>query len=100
MIKIVASIELENGKKKTCSFQSKENRPITLVDLDKVWKFINEALNNGYRPNVNWKITYDQSITHSMVAGMSSKFLVISQDRGMNLLMSMISSINNNLGSI
>ena len=99
MIKVVASLDYEIDKKKTCSFQTKENRPITFEDLNRVWKFINEALLNGYRPQVSWKITYDQRVTHSIVAGMSSKFVIISQDRGLRLINHMIDSINNNLGT-
>ena len=99
MIKVVASIELDNGRKKTCSFQTKENRQICLEDLSKVCKFIDESLLNGYKPYIFWKITYDQRNVHLVVSSMSSNFIIISHDRAIRLLNNMISSINNNLGN-
>ena len=58
MIKIIARAEI-NGANKSSSFSSKQNRVITKEDLKRIDKFITNALINGSRVILSYKITHD-----------------------------------------
>jgi len=94
MIKIVARVTLENGKKTTRSFQSKENRIITKEDLSNIWSFVNLSLINGYKPQIKWKITYDTTNKDLIFTDMSGKFTIINQERGTRLIENMLMKLN------
>ena len=95
MIKIVAKVDY-CGKKKTCSFQSKEHRTITRKDLEKVEKFINSFLNCGQNVEISNRITYPDG-SHGMVAGMSSRTLIINHTKKEYILNNLVEHINRNL---
>lgn len=95
MIKIVASIKDENGKKYTKSFTSKQNRKIDLIDIDNVNTWISMALKHGYNVQINYKITFDGIF--NIVKGMSSKSIIISEQKKEQILDHMIRQININI---
>ena len=95
MIKIVGSIIDETGHKHTKSFTSKQNRKIDFIDIDALNLWIMTALKNGYTVKINYKVTFDGLF--NVVRAISSKSLIISENRREQVLSHMVNQININI---
>lgn len=95
LIKVTASYN-RNGKKKTCSYTSKENKRITIYDLERIFYFSEDALKNyGEQVNINYSVKYDNKEGYNTyISRMSSKVVIISLNKLHIVIESIIKQIN------
>lgn len=95
MIKIVAKTHRnDEGKDKTCSFQSTQNKHLTLDDISRVREFVYTNLYKGIPVIINWKI---DGLNTPIIKGAHSRIEVRVPMKMQRQLEDMIRGINSTI---
>lgn len=98
MIKIIASINLSDGRTKSCTFQSKENKPVLIRDLDRIRRFAEKSLINNLSITLRLRITYENSKRKNpMISSIYKKAIISHMNKIDSTLYNIIETINKNI---